>query len=170
MERRSKRRVIDIEVYTDGSCKYVGQNMSFGGWAYIVVQDGKKIYEASGSEYGTTNQRMELRAILEGLRYAQSIRRSSEKVAIYSDSAYAINCYKQDWYSRWLTNGWTTARGESVDNKDLWENIIPFFDDFWYTFIKVNGHSNVFWNNKCDEMAQQASDRLKLTWKVKRDD
>ena len=170
MEKRSNARVMNLEIYTDGSCKANGKSMTFGGWAFIVTQGGVKIYEAAGSEYGTTNQRMELTAILEALRYARSIRRPSEKVVIYSDSAYAINCYKQEWYINWIHNGWTNSKGENVANQDLWEEIIPFFDNFWYSFVKVDGHNGVLWNERCDENAQKSAEKLKLNWRGSKND
>lgn len=165
MERHSKERVQSIEIYTDGSLKKIGRTNSFGGWAFIVVRDSKKIYYESGSAHGTTNQRMELQAIYEALKYAQAIRRNCERVIIYSDSAYAVNCYQHEWYITWLANGWITSTSKPVANKDLWEKIIPFFDNFWYSFSKVPGHSGVIWNEECDELAQNAADYLKRSWK-----
>lgn len=164
-ERRSREKIYNIEIYTDGSLKSIGKNMRFGGWAFIAVQECKEIYEADGSEYDTTNQRMELIAIREALKYAASIRRPHDRIIIYSDSAYAINCYLQNWYIKWLNNGWINSKGETVANRDLWMDIIPYFDNFWYTFSKVKGHADSFWNNKCDELAQNASDKLKLNWR-----
>lgn len=164
-EHHSKEHVLNIEIYTDGSLKKVGQSNTFGGWAFIVVKDCVKIYYESGSEHDTTNQRMELKAVLEALKYAQTIRRSCDKVIIYSDSAYIINCYQQDWYTKWLANGWVTSTNKDVANRDLWEKIIPFFDNFWYTFRKVPGHAGVLWNEECDELAQNAADKLKWTWR-----
>lgn len=164
-ERRSKEKIINIEIYTDGSCKKVGKEMTFGGWGYLVILDGKEIYEASGSEYKTTNQRMELTAVSEALKYIQTIRRPSEKVIIYSDSAYVINCYTQNWYINWMHNGWVNTKQEPVANQDLWWNIIPFFDNFWYTFRKVKGHADNFWNNKCDELVQREAENLKRNWR-----
>ena len=114
---------------------------TFGGWAYIVTQDGKELYYASGNEPNTTNQRMELIAIREALNYVKNVRRNSEKVVIYSDSAYAINCYLQEWYVNWQANGWRNASKKEVANQDLWREIIPFFDNFWYDFKKVEGHT-----------------------------
>lgn len=165
MERHSKEKIISIEIYTDGSLKKQAQHTTFGGWAYIAVQDSKKIYFDSGSEYGTTNQRMELTAIVKALQYAQSIRKNCEKVIIYSDSAYAINCYTQEWYLNWQANGWVTSEKKEVANKDLWFQIIPFFDNFWYSFKKVPAHQDNFWNNKCDEMAQAEAEKLKKNWR-----
>ena len=164
MERRSKERVLNIEIYTDGSCKKLGAKATFGGWAYIVVKDGIEIYSAQGSEKNTTNQRMELTAIYKALQYISKERRKNEKVIIYSDSAYAINCYEQKWYDKWLANGWCNAKGDSVANQDLWSEIIPFYDSFWYEFQKVKGHADSYWNIICDSRAQLAADRIKFGW------
>ena len=92
MEQRSRERIITLDVYTDGSLKKLGRLSTFGGWAFIVTRDNELIYRMANSEHDTTNQRMELKAILEALKYVSTIRRSNEKVVIYSDSAYAINC------------------------------------------------------------------------------
>ena len=164
-ERRSKERIINLEVYTDGSLKKVGKTMTFGGWGFIVTRDEKKLFETGGSEYGTTNQRMELIAIREALKYASSIRRPNEKVIIYSDSAYAINCYLQEWYVNWEANGWRNANKQEVANQDLWADIIPYFDNFWYDFKKVNGHSGVYWNEECDKLAQLNAEQLRVNWR-----
>ena len=164
-ERRSKGKIINLEVYTDGSLKKIGKTMTFGGWSFIVTKDNQKIYETAGSEYGTTNQRMELIAIREALKYASSIRGTNEKVIIYSDSAYAINCYLQEWYVNWQANGWRNANKKEVANQDLWREIIPFFDNFWYDFRKVKGHSNNLWNEECDKLAQLEAEKLKKNWR-----
>ena len=164
MERRSKEKISAIEIYTDGSLKKMGQQ-TFGGWAFIVVQDGQRVFSQCDCEYNTTNQRMELTAILKALEYAKEFRRPSERVIIYSDSAYAINCYNQEWYMKWLTNGWVNAEKKEVANKDLWFEIIPYFENFWYSFRKVDGHSGVFFNEECDALAQQAAESLKVNWR-----
>ena len=164
-ERRSREKIINLEIYTDGSLKKTGKQMTFGGWGFIVTRDNIKVYEAAGSEYGTTNQRMELEAIRKALEYASSIRRPNERVVIYSDSAYAINCYQQEWYINWQANGWRNANKQEVANQDLWIEIIPYFDNFWYSFKKVKGHANVFWNEACDTLAQNAAEELKINWR-----
>ena len=165
MERRSKERIINLEIYTDGSLKRVGKNLRFGGWAFIATRDNDKLHEAAGSEYGTTNQRMELQAIREALTYASSHRRPNEKVTIYSDSAYAINCYLEEWYINWQNNGWLNSNKQPVANQDLWIDIIPYFDNFWYHFSKVKGHGSNYWNNECDRLAQLEAQRLKDNFK-----
>ena len=164
-EKRSKERVINLDVYTDGSLKKVGKTMTFGGWSFIVTRDREILHEAAGSEYGTTNQRMELIAIREALKYASSIRRPNEKVIIHSDSAYAINCYLQEWYITWMANGWRNANKQPVANQDLWYDIIPYFDNFWYGFEKVAGHSGNYWNERCDELAQRSAEQLRINWR-----
>jgi len=162
--RRSKELLEPIEIYTDGSLKKTG-SLTFGGWAFVVVQDGHNIYEASGSVHHTTNQRMELQAIVNALEYAKTIRRGPEKIIIYSDSAYAINCYLQEWYINWQRNGWINSKKEEVANKDLWEKIIPYFDNFWYDFRKVKGHAGNIGNERCDELAQEEAEKLKRHWR-----
>lgn len=160
VERHSDERVVTLDIYTDGSLKKLGTS-TFGGWAFIASRDNKVIYYASGNEDSTTNQRMELLAIIRALEYATANRQPNEKVCIYSDSAYAINCYLQQWYIKWQKNGWRTAAKTEVLNKDLWMQIIPFFNNFWYEFKKVEGHAGVYWNEWCDEMAQNEADKLK---------
>jgi ribonuclease HI len=159
-DRRSKERVETLDIFTDGSLKKYN-NYTFGGWAFIANRDGQVIYGAANSEEGTTNQRMELTAILKALEYAQTVRRPNEKVVIYSDSAYAINCYHQRWFDNWLINGWINSGKKPVANSDLWSKIIPYFDNFWYDFKKVEGHAGNYWNEECDKMAQDVSDSLK---------
>lgn len=166
-ERRSKEKIINLEIYTDGSLKKVGNTMTFGGWSFIVTRENEKLFEAAGGECGTTNQRMELEAICAALEYATSIRRPNEKVIIYSDSAYAINCYLQEWYVNWQTNGWLNAKKEPVANQDLWYKIIPYFDNFWYDFKKVSGHSGIYWNEECDKLAQTYAEQLRINWRGK---
>ena len=164
-DRRSKEHLIGLEIYTDGSLKKVGQTMTFGGWAFIASRDNHLLHRAAGSEYSTTNQRMELQAIAEALKYASTARRKNERVIIYSDSAYAINCYLKEWYITWQNNGWINSNGNPVANQDLWYSIVPYFDNFWYDFKKVSGHSGVYWNEECDELAQSAADGLKKNWR-----
>lgn len=158
--KRSTMQIPKLEIYTDGSCKRMGKS-TFGGWSFIALRGGERIYEVSGSEYGTTNQRMELLAIRNALEFAQKNRYPNEEVVIYSDSAYAINCYHQEWYINWQDNGWVNSKGEEVANQNLWVDIIPFFDNFWYYFSKVPGHSTNYWNNECDRLAQSEAQLLK---------
>lgn len=165
MERKSKEKIIPLEIYTDGALKHLGQQSTFGGWAFYALRDGIEFYHCSGSVPMSTNQRMELYAVIEALKYAQTVRQKGEKVIIYSDSAYIINCYLQEWYSKWQINGWRNANKQPVANQDLWEQITPFFDNFWYTFKKVEGHAGIYWNEKCDQLAQLEAKTLKINWR-----
>ena len=168
-EKRSKSQIAQLEIYTDGSCKKIGNSMTFGGWSFIALRGGERIHEAAGSEYGTTNQRMELLAIRNALEFAQKNRHPNETVVIYSDSAYAINCYTQEWYVNWQRNGWTNASGEDVANQDIWVDIVPYFDNFWFHFIKIKGHDTSYWNNECDRLAQIEAQTLKENFKGEQD-
>jgi len=163
-ERRSKERVLALEIYTDGSLKKSG-TQTFGGWSFIAVRDSEEIEIQAGSERNTTNQRMELTAIEKALEYAYAVRRPNEKVTIYSDSAYAVNCFNENWYLSWMQNGWLNSKGKEVANQDLWYKIVPFFDNFWYDFRKVLGHAGNYWNERCDELAQKQADALKQQYR-----
>jgi ribonuclease HI len=82
-------------------------------------------------------------------------------INVYTDSAYLHNCYTQGWYKNWQKNGWRNSKKESVANQDLWEMLIPYFEMFEVNFHKVKGHADNMWNNYVDELAQNASTRLK---------
>ena len=158
--KRNNQQISIFEIFTDGSCKSLG-SVRFGGWSFIALRGGEFLYRASGGVQDTTNQRMELLAIRNALEYASLNRRPNEKVIIYSDSAYAINCYQKEWYEGWRRNGWLNANKQPVANQDLWEEILPYFDNFWYYFDKVKAHANNYWNNECDRMAQEQAQELK---------
>ena len=157
-ENHNLEKIIDYEIYTDGSCK--GQ--VFGGWAFMVLSDSKLIAYNAGQEAPTTNQRMELLAAAKALEFIMPLRTANQRVSLYSDSAYLINCYTQKWYEGWLKNGWTNSSGKAVVHKDLWEQIIPFFQHWWFSFHKVKGHDTNYWNNKCDELAQSEAEKCKF--------
>lgn len=158
--KRSAEQIPELEIYTDGSSKSLGK-VRFGGWSFIVLRGREFIYRASGGEQDATNQRMELMAIRNALEYAHLNRYPNERVKIYSDSAYAINCYQNQWYEKWQRNGWITSTEQPVANAELWMDIIPYFDNFWYNFFKVKAHADDYWNNECDRLAQQEAQDLK---------
>lgn len=151
------------EVYTDGSMKSDGVNFACGdgGWSFVVVRDNVIIYERDDYQFDTTNQKMELTAAAEALEYIETIRKPGEEVVVYSDSAYLINCYMKEWYKIWMRNGWVNSKKEPVANKNLWLRIVPFFNYRRYTFEKVKGHSDNYYNNMCDKKAQEAAERGK---------
>ena len=137
-----------IVVYTDGACS---GNPGPGGWA-AVLQYGSNVKEISGGEKHTTNQRMEIMAVSEAL---QCLKEACD-VTVYSDSAYVINCFKQKWYVGWRKNGWKNSKGQPVQNRDLWENLLQQVERHTVTFAKVKGHAGVSLNERCDELARNA--------------
>lgn len=137
-----------IEIYTDGACS---KNPGPGGWAFVVVEQGVATYNTGGSEKHTTNNRMELTAILEACKYIDT--QPEARWTIYADSAYCINCYSAGWWRKWVENGWMTSQKKPVLNQDLWEKLIPYFQRNDISFCKVKGHANNQFNNIVDELA-----------------
>jgi len=140
-----------IEIYTDGACS---GNPGPGGWAAVLMYD-EHIKELSGGSEHTTNQRMELEAAIQALKALKE----PCKVKLYSDSAYMINCFSQNWYKNWLKNGWKNSKGKPVENQDLWKELLALREIHQIEFIKVKGHADNKWNNRCDELAVAAVPR-----------
>jgi len=137
-----------VTVYSDGACS---GNPGPGGWAAIVI-DGSLERDLAGGEPSTTNQRMELRGAIEGLRAVDGRR----NVALYSDSAYIVNCFRDKWYERWRQNGWKNAQKKPVGNRDLWETLIELAERHHVTWHKVAGHSGDVLNDRADRLARSA--------------
>jgi ribonuclease HI len=108
--------------------------------------------ERYGSERDTTNQRMELRAAIEGLKLLGE----PSRVTLHSDSAYLINGMNQRWHERWQENGWKTAKRKPVKNADLWQELVRLDEFHAVEWIKVKGHSGVPANERCDYLVQVA--------------
>ncbi len=136
----------EIEIYTDGACS---GNPGPGGWAAVLMYGDKK-KEISGGEPQTTNQRMEMKAAVEALK----VLKYPCEVSLYSDSAYLVNAFNQGWLDRWQINGWRTSQKKPVENKDLWEELLKFADKHKVKFVKVKGHADNVYNNRCDELAR----------------
>jgi ribonuclease HI len=137
-----------VIVYADGACF---GNPGPGGWAAIIV-DGALERELSGFAASSTNQRMELTAVIEGLRAVPPGRR----VAVYSDSAYVVNSFRDGWHARWQRSGWRTAANQPVANRDLWEQLLQEAGRRRVTWHKVRGHSGDPLNERVDRLAKQA--------------
>lgn len=120
-----------------------------GGWGAILMYKQHK-REISGGEKETTNNIMELTAIIEALK---SLKFPCE-VDIYSDSAYAVNTFNKGWIESWIKNNWRTSNKEPVKNKELWEELYKLTNTHKVNFIKVKGHSDNEYNNRCDELAR----------------
>ena len=142
-----------VIIYTDGACS---GNPGPGGWGAILMYNGNK-KELSGGNKDTTNNIMEITAVLEALK---ALKFPCE-VDLYSDSAYVVNCFNQGWIYNWLKKGWKTASGEPVKNKELWEQLYSLTKTHKVTFHKVKGHADNEFNNRCDELARNAIDSVR---------
>lgn len=133
-------------VYTDGACS---GNPGPGGWAWAVAPDGA--VRGAGGEAHTTNQRMEIRAVLEALRSLDG------PLVIVSDSTYVVNCFRDRWWVRWQANGWRNAKKEPVANTDLWKPLIELYQERRPEFRWVKGHSGEPMNDLVDRLAVAAA-------------
>ena len=138
----------EVVIYTDGACS---GNPGPGGWGTILMYKGNQ-KEIFGGKESTTNNVMELTAVLEGLKQLKF----PCKVKIYSDSAYVVNAFTQKWIFGWIKNGWKTSNKEPVKNKELWESLYELTKVHQVEFIKVKGHSDNVYNTRCDELARGA--------------
>ena len=135
-----------VIIYTDGACS---GNPGPGGWgAILMFNDIKK--EISGGQKDTTNNIMEITAVIEALKH---LKRPCE-VEVYSDSAYVVNAFNNGWIYNWMKNNWQTSGKEPVKNKELWQELYSLTKIHKVTFIKVKGHSDNEFNNRCDELAR----------------
>lgn len=141
-----------VIIYTDGACS---GNPGPGGWGAILMYKGTK-KEISGGKKNTTNNVMELTAALEALK----LLKFSCDVELYSDSAYLVNGFNQGWIYGWQKNNWRNSSKEPVKNKEIWEEIYLLTKKHNVKFIKVKGHSDNEYNNRCDEMARNAIKEL----------
>lgn len=137
-----------VTLYTDGACS---GNPGPGGWGAILMYGAKK-KEISGGEVSTTNNRMELTAVIEGLKQLKY----PCAVEVYSDSAYTVNAFQEGWVSGWEKGGWRKADKKPVLNADLWQELIALVRTHQVTFHKVKGHADNPLNNRCDELARAA--------------
>ena len=134
-----------ITIYTDGACSC---NPGPGGWGAILFYKNQ-MKEISGYEKETTNNKMELTAAIMAL---DKLKEPCE-VELYSDSAYLINAFNQDWITPWQMNGFRNANKKPVQNVDMWQKLIEFNNTHKITWIKVKGHADNQYNNRCDELA-----------------
>ena len=132
-------------VYTDGACR---GNPGKGGWAW-VVPGGQW---SSGGAPQTTNQRMELTAVLEAVRSLEG------PLRVFSDSAYVVNCFRDRWWEGWIRRGWRNSQKKPVANRDLWEPLIKQVLAGEVELVWVKGHAGDRWNNEADRLATEAAD------------
>lgn len=135
-------------VYTDGACS---GNPGPGGWGWITTNEDKD----SGGEPHTTNQRMELMAVIAAVNSIKG------PLHIVSDSTYVVNCFNKNWWQGWVDRGWKNSKRKPVANRDLWEPFIEIYQERDITFEWVKGHSTSKWNAKADALATGAVPRKK---------
>jgi len=135
-----------VTIYTDGACS---GNPGPGGWAAILRHE-EHSKEISGYEEQTTNNRMELMAAIRGL---QALKRPCS-VQLHSDSSYMVNAFTKGWLDNWQRNGWKTSSKQPVENQDLWRELLAQCDTHDVQFVKVKGHADDQYNNRCDELAR----------------
>lgn len=142
-----------VTIYTDGACS---GNPGSGGFCAILICNGaEKI--VSGSEVLTTNNRMELLGVIKGL---EALKESCE-VDLYSDSQYVVSAFSERWIYGWSKNGWKTSSKKEVKNPDLWKRLLELTKMHRVNFIKVKGHADNEYNNRCDKIAVGEYQKLK---------
>lgn len=136
----------EVVIYTDGACSY---NPGPGGWGAILMYKSQR-KEISGYSMLTTNNKMELTAPIEALKQLKE----PCSVQLYSDSAYLINAFTQGWIENWLKNNFRNANKKPVENQELWQELIELNNIHQIEWIKVKGHADNEFNNRCDELAR----------------
>ena len=134
-----------VELYTDGACSV---NPGKGGYGGILIYKGIE-KEYSGFADNTTNNRMELTAVIMGLKMLKE----PVEIDIYSDSAYTVNAFLEGWIENWTNNNWRTAGKKPVQNVELWQELLELIHPHKVTWHKVKGHADNAYNNRCDKLA-----------------
>ena len=140
-----------VELWADGACS---GNPGPGGWATVLRWNGHE-RELSGGEPQTTNNRMELRSVIEGLR---ALTRPVH-VIVHTDSSYVERAFTDGWLTSWQSNGWRTKDRKDVKNRDLWEELFALTQKHQVEFKRVKGHSGIELNERVDELAVAERDR-----------
>jgi ribonuclease HI len=125
-----------INIYTDGACSGNQFDVNIGGWG-AILEYGDHVKELYGGEMNTTNNRMELSALIEALAM---LTKKGYPVRVFSDSSYVMECLRKKWYERWLSNDWKTTARKPVENRDLWERLLKYLTDYDFRFYLVKGH------------------------------
>ena len=142
----------NVTIYTDGSCS---GNPGNGGWGAILMHAGRK-KELSGGERETTNNRMELMAAIMALKQLKV----PCNVDLYSDSAYMVNAFNLGWVNTWKANGYRGSDKKQIKNLELWLELFKLTEIHNVNFIKVKGHADNEFNNRCDQLAVMETTKL----------
>ena len=128
-----------LRIYTDGACSGNQNETNIGGWGSIL-EFGDSQKELHGGELNTTNNRMELTAVIEALKI---LKRDGLTIEIFTDSSYVASCFRDKWYVNWRKNGWMTSGKKPVENRELWEELIGLVEKNKVEFFRVKGHVNL---------------------------
>ena len=145
-----------IRIYTDGGCSGNQERINFGGWG-AVLEMGEHQKELFGGETNTTNNRMELTAVIEAFK---ALKKDGLTIHVFSDSAYVANCFREKWYESWEKNKWKNAARKSVENQDLWKELLALVRCHNVEFFRVKGHVNL----KSKSAKPEALYEKFLTW------
>ena len=136
-----------VVIYTDGACS---GNPGIGGWGAILIYNNTEKL-CAGYDKLTTNNRMEVFAVIMALK---NLKESCE-VEVYTDSSYVADAFNKDWITQWQMSKWRTAGKKEVKNQDLWKQLLAEIEKHKVKFIKVKGHADNEFNNRCDKMARE---------------
>ena len=141
-----------VTIYTDGACS---GNPGPGGYGAVLIYNGNE-REISGGEKSTTNNKMEMMGVIKALEMLK------EKcdVEVYSDSAYVVNSINNKWVYSWKKNNWIKSDKSKAKNIELWERLLELIDYHNVKFVKVKGHADNEYNNRCDKLAVKAREDI----------
>lgn len=143
----------EVILYTDGACS---GNPGPGGWGALLIWNGKE-KALSGGHLASTNNRMEMQAVIEGLKALNK----KCHVKVHSDSALIINAFTKGWIQNWQKKGWKKADKKPVENREIWEEMIRYVNQHQVSWIKVKGHSDNELNNRVDQLAVEACQKYR---------
>ena len=144
-----------VDIFTDGGCS---GNPGPGGWAYVVLSDGKMISYSSGGEAQTTNNRMELSAVIHAIEDVSLL--GVDSITISTDSQYVKNGITT-WINSWKRNGWKTASKDPVKNRELWEELDRLNAAGNIRWNWVKGHAGIKYNEMCDSLVRKEMEKFK---------
>jgi ribonuclease HI len=144
---------LPVHIYADGACSGNQHDKNIGGWG-AVLEYGTYMKKLHGGERNTTNNRMELTALISAL---EALTMDGLSVNVYSDSSYVVNCMKRKWYAKWQQNGWRTSTKAPVENRDLWERLLALAGKHACHYFLIKGHLNL---SAGDATLRKAYDRF----------
>ena len=149
---------MNVKVYTDGACK---GNPGPGGWAFLIVVDEELLEADKGGDADTTNNKMELQGVIEGLKAAYKLLGEGEdSITVVSASKYIVDAFEKGWLAKWCTNGWKTGQKKPVRNKDQWEQLLNLVRQHKVQWEWVHGHRGNAFNEIADQLAVEAKNSV----------